>query len=85
MPRDERSQRYTRLIADIALRTMSEVRAATAPQPGLVQKITLNGRVQGTATSSLATRDSSTHSYRQTLAWPGSMREYRSILSPCWK
>jgi restriction system protein len=46
-PRNEVSQQYQRLIAAIALRTMSEAVAATAAHSETVRAVTLNGRVQG--------------------------------------
>lgn len=45
--RTEVSQQYRRLIAAIALRTMSEALAATATHVGAVRAATLNGRAHG--------------------------------------
>lgn len=45
-PQTEVSRQYNRLIAGIALRTMSEILAATAPHAAIVHKVMFNGRVQ---------------------------------------
>jgi restriction system protein len=47
-PRAEIRRRYAGLIASVALRTASEVFAATAEHPGAVRAVSLNGRARGT-------------------------------------
>ena len=47
-PRAEIGRRYASLIASVALRTASEVFAATAQHPGAVRTVSLNGRARGT-------------------------------------
>jgi restriction system protein len=47
-PRAEIRRRYAGLIASVALRTASEVFAATAQHPGAVRTVSLNGRARGT-------------------------------------
>ena len=46
-PRIEVSQQYRRLIAAVALRTMSEALAATVPHTDMARAVTVNGRAEG--------------------------------------